>query len=330
MFIISSTSPCLQCFLDQKIGTSKTIHRLFSILGLGTLTGRTIFRNHPETSTNTQERPKAFISSAAAALNAWPHETDCPYSGILQAPWDWFLALKNKNHLPHLLGVSSEMSKFWNKITLQLDMQIIIVFSQPDLFSDPHPHIPNPFQPSFSWQVQLGIPWNPGATQPVPSWHVVQYPVLVPHRSAMLRSGGYWDTSTARSWKKKDHFLCVISAKKTTVMWVSKSGNMAKCNAHLRQAAPNLLRPSQHQSFWSFPLTAERCHDVIRKVTMRRGKSKGQEPEQEEKQEQKRTRKDWKRKSEQELLSTQWRLVPRNGHILVTCVHVKQLFGREG
>lgn len=216
-------------FLSKKSVRPKQSIDWRTILGLGTLTGRTIFRNHPETSTTTQERPKAFISSAAAALNAWPHET-YPSSGIPQAPWDWFLALKNKNHLPHLLGVSSEMSKIWNKITLQLDMQIIIIFSQPDPFSDPHPHIPNPFQPSFSWQVQLGIPWNPGAfgaTPPVPSWHVVQYPVLVPHRSAMWRSGGYWDTSTARSWRvkswlqprKKRKTISFVSFQQKTKRW---------------------------------------------------------------------------------------------------------------
>lgn len=89
--------------------------------------------------------------------------------------------------------------------------------------------------------------------------------------------------------KKTDPFpLCHFSKKNNGDERFKELAKWQNGNAHLRQAAPNLLRPSQHQSFWSFPLTAERCHDVVRKVTMRRGKSKGhhkniqkQEPEQE-------------------------------------------------
>ena len=217
-------------FLSKKSVRPKQSIDWRTILGLGTLTGRTIFRNHPETSTTTQERPNAFISSAAAALNAWPNTRNLLLFGDSPGALRLVPCPQKQES-----SSSSTWSIIWNVKILKQNHTTTRhannnhILSARSIFWPTSSH-PNSFQPSFSWQVQLGIPWNPGAfgaTQPVPSWHAAQYPVLVPHRSAMLRSGGYWDTSTARSWRvkswlqprKKRKTISFVSFQQKTKRW---------------------------------------------------------------------------------------------------------------
>lgn len=156
------------------------------------------------------------------------------------------------------------MSKFWNKITLQLDMQIIIIFCQPDPFSDPHPHIPIHFNHPSADKCSLGSPetlvrleqpnlCHHGTLSSTLCWcHIAarcwgQVGIGIPRQTGVEE----WRVGSNPGKKERPFPLCHFSRKQNGDV-ASKSGKMQcasapSCSKSLKaKPTPKLLIFSSH------------------------------------------------------------------------------------